>query len=903
MATDSTALRRAEAALQEAYTWGDAYEIAEASAALRELQSEAQSEAEAALQDAFTSGDAYEIAEASAALREVQSEVQSEAPSAPEPSPFAVAMPSAPSASIAPALRRAEAALQDALTWGDAYEIAEASAALREVQSEAQSAASYTPPPEPSPFAVARPSAPAAHSAPEPSPFAVARPSAPSASVAPEPGPLGVMRGSPAAVSPFTSAPSAGPNTLAKIRADLISWGGAQDIVGQIDAGAPLGTVLSTLETRRKSTTNSKNTGKLDPILAYARTAASAPEAAFAVSGAPEVTEAQALARIRGDLSTWGGAPDLIKNIDAGASLATVRDALVSRRMTTTNPKNVKSLDPIWSYADGVLRQDNAEQGLPPPKPLPKFPEGSNTWTALEDVALPALGAILAPLTFGVANPWSIAAVKALGAGLGSLGSSALQGRPVDQSDALTRAAISAAAAGAASGAGSYLSSAFPETSAAISNSLTRAEDLVATQLGAEGGSGFAGLFAPAVTDAMRDAASLAATGDLLTPTLSGIEQVLVQGALPRAASAGLGAVTAGLGAAGSALAPGMFNPPAPPPALPVTAQSLQDASPKKTVEITGKLAKSTPYTVAPLAPIAAALPATAPSSFAVKPEGPPEGPAETVRIIGERPKLPTIPLPSFSPPSVMPSDIGPLSPVADPLEMPTETVTIEADKPKPGLPTIPLPSFSPPPVLPSDIGPLSPVDVTADDKKLLTWSNLQTALRLAGLASGLGGLLGGGAGGAGSRSAGTVPSGAGERPASFSTDTLPPTTRERSTPRDMGDIDWARYGFAPEKSFFTGVPVRAAHGGSQHRSRADFAVRGAGDGRSDDIPAILSDGEYVIDAETVALLGNGSNKAGAAQLDRFRANVRKHKGKELAKGRFSVKAKAPQAYMGGGRS
>ena len=86
-------------------------------------------------------------------------------------------------------------------------------------------------------------------------------------------------------------------------------------------------------------------------------------------------------------------------------------------------------------------------------------------------------------------------------------------------------------------------------------------------------------------------------------------------------------------------------------------------------------------------------------------------------------------------------------------------------------------------------------------------------------------------------------------------------------------------------------------------RPSKSFAVQGAGDGRSDDIPAVLSDGEYVMDAETVALLGNGSNKAGAAQLDRLRANMRKHKGKELAKGRFSVNAKNPQAYMAGGRT
>jgi hypothetical protein len=90
--------------------------------------------------------------------------------------------------------------------------------------------------------------------------------------------------------------------------------------------------------------------------------------------------------------------------------------------------------------------------------------------------------------------------------------------------------------------------------------------------------------------------------------------------------------------------------------------------------------------------------------------------------------------------------------------------------------------------------------------------------------------------------------------------------------------------------------PVKKAMGGS-------FAVGGPGDGRSDSIPAQLSDGEYVIDAETVALLGNGSSKAGAAQLDKFRANIRKHKGRNLARGKFSVNAKKPEAYLSGGRS
>jgi hypothetical protein len=198
--------------------------------------------------------------------------------------------------------------------------------------------------------------------------------------------------------------------------------------------------------------------------------------------------------------------------------------------------------------------------------------------------------------------------------------------------------------------------------------------------------------------------------------------------------------------------------------------------------------------------------------------------------------------------------------------------------------------------------------------------SALDKYLRYASLgltgASLLGGLVGGGGSGSGTGSSGMVGD-SGKMPANFATDKLPTgdavpafgggTSLAARTARpaaDFGDVDWNRYGFNPEKSFFPGVPQRAAKGGSMAVARPakSYAVQGAGDGRSDDIPAVLSDGEYVIDAETVALLGNGSNKAGAAQLDRFRANVRKHKGKELAKGRFSVNAKNPQAYMAGGR-
>jgi hypothetical protein len=96
---------------------------------------------------------------------------------------------------------------------------------------------------------------------------------------------------------------------------------------------------------------------------------------------------------------------------------------------------------------------------------------------------------------------------------------------------------------------------------------------------------------------------------------------------------------------------------------------------------------------------------------------------------------------------------------------------------------------------------------------------------------------------------------------------------------------------------------ARAMGGYAAGGSRKTFAVEGAGTGRSDDIPAVLSDGEYVMDAETVALLGDGSSKAGAKKLDQFRVNVRKHKGSKLAKGRFSANAKRPEKYLSGGKA
>jgi hypothetical protein len=76
--------------------------------------------------------------------------------------------------------------------------------------------------------------------------------------------------------------------------------------------------------------------------------------------------------------------------------------------------------------------------------------------------------------------------------------------------------------------------------------------------------------------------------------------------------------------------------------------------------------------------------------------------------------------------------------------------------------------------------------------------------------------------------------------------------------------------------------------------------AQGGGSGRDDTIPARLSDGEFVMDAETVSMLGDGSTKEGARRLDEMRAKIREHKGKSMARGKFSANAKSPLAYLKG---
>ena len=62
-------------------------------------------------------------------------------------------------------------------------------------------------------------------------------------------------------------------------------------------------------------------------------------------------------------------------------------------------------------------------------------------------------------------------------------------------------------------------------------------------------------------------------------------------------------------------------------------------------------------------------------------------------------------------------------------------------------------------------------------------------------------------------------------------------------------------------------TPLMAAGGKLRVDFRHGDAVTGPGDGQSDDIPAMLADGEFVFPADVVAAIGNGSTKAGSDKL------------------------------------
>jgi hypothetical protein len=79
-----------------------------------------------------------------------------------------------------------------------------------------------------------------------------------------------------------------------------------------------------------------------------------------------------------------------------------------------------------------------------------------------------------------------------------------------------------------------------------------------------------------------------------------------------------------------------------------------------------------------------------------------------------------------------------------------------------------------------------------------------------------------------------------------------------------------------------------------------DSYIHGKGSGTEDLVPARLANQEFVIPADVVASLGDGSSDEGANKLYNLMDNVRKHKAPALAKGKLPPDAKSPERYMKG---
>ena len=73
--------------------------------------------------------------------------------------------------------------------------------------------------------------------------------------------------------------------------------------------------------------------------------------------------------------------------------------------------------------------------------------------------------------------------------------------------------------------------------------------------------------------------------------------------------------------------------------------------------------------------------------------------------------------------------------------------------------------------------------------------------------------------------------------------------------------------------------------------------VEGKGDGTSDDITAMLANGEYVFSADVVSALGNGSNKAGAEKLNGMVHSIRA-RARSAPPDKLPPDAKSPLEYL-----
>ena len=168
------------------------------------------------------------------------------------------------------------------------------------------------------------------------------------------------------------------------------------------------------------------------------------------------------------------------------------------------------------------------------------------------------------------------------------------------------------------------------------------------------------------------------------------------------------------------------------------------------------------------------------------------------------------------------------------------------------------------------------------------------------------------------------------------------PSTIEQYREPDMATSTYFNYGQAPDLTELARLqqeqdlplgqglamaeggmvaPLLMAKGGTGHgknahgalsivehsgKHRIDYrqgdAVTGAGDGQSDDIPAMLADGEFVIPADVVAALGNGSTKAGSDKLYEMMHSIREQHRAAKPKDLPPPAKKSPLDYLKKGK-
>jgi hypothetical protein len=94
----------------------------------------------------------------------------------------------------------------------------------------------------------------------------------------------------------------------------------------------------------------------------------------------------------------------------------------------------------------------------------------------------------------------------------------------------------------------------------------------------------------------------------------------------------------------------------------------------------------------------------------------------------------------------------------------------------------------------------------------------------------------------------------------------------------DGGDVAPVGMGLPPSAAM---PQIMSAALTGYMNARGGGRINGPGDGKSDDIPAMLSVGEHVIDAATVSDLGNGDNNTGHKRIEQMKQKIRNNAGRK----------------------